>query len=145
VSDDKLLDQSKSFAEELQNFQEIATAISPSSGEIPELHGIGIGGLLMPLKEVIGGDHIIYIDFNKRYDLDARIEDAEDAGHDDVAHQLRRLKQRGGILVADVSGHRMTDAAIGAMLPCPARSQRDSSSTSTPASTRRRESTSTSR
>jgi serine phosphatase RsbU (regulator of sigma subunit) len=116
VSDDKLLDQSKSFAEELQNFQEIATAISPSSGEIPELHGIEIGGLLMPLKEVIGGDHIIYIDFNKRYDLDARIEDAEDAGHDDVAHQLRRLKQRGGILVADVSGHRMTDAAIGAML-----------------------------
>jgi len=116
VSNDNPRDQSESFADELQNFQDIATCINPSSGEIPELHGIEIGGLLMPLKEVIGGDHIIYIDFNKRYDLDRRIDEAEGAGHDEVAHQLRRLKQRAGILVADVSGHRMTDAAIGAML-----------------------------
>ena len=31
------------------------------------------------------------------------------------AKELKRLKQRAGILVADVSGHRMTDAMIGAI------------------------------
>jgi serine phosphatase RsbU (regulator of sigma subunit) len=70
----------------------------------------------MPLRDVIGGDHIIYIDFKKRYDLDARIEEAERGGRAEVAAQLRRLRQRAGILVADVSGHRVTDALIAAML-----------------------------
>lgn len=104
------------LADELQNFQEIARCLNPSSGEIPTIAGVEIAGLSMPLREVIGGDHIIYIDFDKRYDLEARIAEAEREGRKEVAKQLRRLKTRAGILVADVSGHRMTDALIGAML-----------------------------
>ena len=104
------------FAEELRNFEEIATALSPSPGELPQLRGIDICGLSIPLEEIIGGDHIIYIDFGKRYDLDTRVEEAEKGGRPEVAAQLRRLRQRAGILVADVSGHRVTDALIAAML-----------------------------
>lgn len=104
------------LVDELQNFQEIATYLRPSPGEIPQLKGVDICGLSMPLRQVIGGDHIVYIDFNKRHDLDARIAEAEKAGHKAVAEKLRLLKHRAGILVADVSGHRMTDAMIAAML-----------------------------
>lgn len=109
-------DASEQLADELQNFQEIARYIKPSPGEIPDLDGIDIAGLSLPLKEVGGGDHIIYVDFKRRYNLERRIARATEKGRGEVAAQLRRLKRRGGILVADVSGHRMTDAMIGAML-----------------------------
>jgi serine phosphatase RsbU (regulator of sigma subunit) len=107
---------SEQLADELHNFQEIAAYINPSPGEIPELEGIDIAGFEMPLKDIIGGDHIIYIDFKRRYDLQRRIERAMDQGRAEVARNLELLRRRAGILVADVSGHRMTDALLGAMM-----------------------------
>lgn len=104
------------LVDELNNFQEIAACLNPSPGEIPTLDGVDIAGLSMPLRDVIGGDHIIYIDFKRRYDLDRRIAQAEEKGQEQVVDKLKKLKHRGGILVADVSGHRMTDALVAAML-----------------------------
>jgi serine phosphatase RsbU (regulator of sigma subunit) len=104
------------LAEELHNFQEIARFLKPSPGEVPRLSGVEFCGFSLPLREVVGGDHILYIDFSRRYDLESRIAVAETAGRDEVVEQLRHLKHRAGILVADVSGHRMTDALIAAML-----------------------------
>jgi serine phosphatase RsbU (regulator of sigma subunit) len=104
------------LVDEIENFQQIARYLNPSPGEIPRLNGIDICGFSMPLRDVIGGDHIIYIDFSRRHDLDRRIADAEKHGLKKVAKELERLRHRAGILVADVSGHRMTDALIGAML-----------------------------
>jgi serine phosphatase RsbU (regulator of sigma subunit) len=109
-------EQNSQLLDELQNFQEIARYLNPSPGEIPSLRGVDICGLSMPLKDVIGGDHIIYLDFNRRYDLERRIAAAQEQDLHEVVKNLRRLKIRSGILVADVSGHRMTDALIGAML-----------------------------
>jgi len=102
--------------DELENFREIAAHLNPSPGEIPQLPGIDIAGLSMPLREVIGGDHIIYIDFDRRYDLARRLARARRKDRQHVVEKLEQLKTRAGILVADVSGHRMTDALIGAML-----------------------------
>jgi serine phosphatase RsbU (regulator of sigma subunit) len=104
------------LADELQNFQEIARYIKPSSGEVPELDGIEISGLSLPLKKVLGGDHIIYIDFKRRYDLARRVVRARSTGREEVARNLEQLRHRAGILLADVSGHRMTDALLAAML-----------------------------
>ncbi len=101
---------------ELQNFEEIARFLNPSPGAIPRLKGVDIHGLSLPLRGEIGGDHILYVDFNQRFDLEERIRDAERAGRDQVARKLRRNRNRAGILVADVAGHRMTDALIAAML-----------------------------
>lgn len=102
--------------DELQNFQEIATTLKPSPGEVPLLAGVDIGGISLPLKELVGGDHIIYIDFNRRYDLVRRIRDAEAEDRQEVAERLEECRHRAGILMADVSGHRITDALIAAMM-----------------------------
>ena len=104
------------LAVELRNFEEIARFLNPSPGAIPVLAGVDIHGLSLPVRREVGGDHILYIDFNKRFDLDERIREAERAGRDTVAKKLRWNRNRAGILVADVSGHRMTDALIAAML-----------------------------
>ena len=104
------------LADELKNFRDIAAFLKPSSGEIPHIDGIDIASFSMPLHEIIGGDHVIYIDFNRRYNLERRLARARAKGRTDVANNLEQLKHRAGILVADVSGHRMTDALIAAML-----------------------------
>jgi serine phosphatase RsbU (regulator of sigma subunit) len=113
---DEIQDDRDYLAEELDNFQEIAKYLNPSPGEIPRLPGVDIHGFTKPLKGILGGDHLIYIDFNGRYDLARRITEAERAGRAEVAGQLRRNRHRAGILLADVSGHRITDALVGAML-----------------------------
>ncbi|MEJ2086290.1 MAG: SpoIIE family protein phosphatase, partial [Acidobacteriota bacterium] len=104
------------LAEELENFQEIAKALKPSSGNVPSLRGIDICGTSIPLNGVIGGDHTIYLDFAKRFDMKRRIREATKAGQAEVAANLINVTHRAGILLADVAGHRVTDALIAAML-----------------------------
>ncbi len=102
--------------DELENFKQIARVVKPSAGEVPRLEGIEIAGLSIPLNGEFGGDHVIYLDFNRRYDLDARIRRAEAEGRREVAALLEQNRSRAGILVADVAGHRLTDAMVAAML-----------------------------
>ncbi len=101
---------------ELQNFEEIVKHIKPPSGEIPELEGIEIYGETIPLEGLIGGDHIIYVDFKRRYDLEARIHKAEQEGRGTVAANLRRCERMAGVALVDVSGHQITDAMLAGML-----------------------------
>ncbi len=109
-------DQLRRLAEELENFQEILKYLDPSPGEIPALAGVDVDGVSLPLRGAVGGDHIIYLDFKKRYDLDALIARAAATGRDSVVRQLEENKRRAGILLADVAGHRITDALVAAML-----------------------------
>jgi serine phosphatase RsbU (regulator of sigma subunit) len=104
------------FKEELNNFEEIASYLKPSSGDIPELKGVDIYGESIPLNSYVGGDHIIYLDFKKRYDLDKRIEEAYKQGKYVLAENLKLSKKKTGILLADVAGHKLTDAALASML-----------------------------
>ncbi len=104
------------MADELENFKQIAQLLMPSPGEIPKLDGVDIDGRSLPFAGTIGGDHVIYIDFKKRYDLDALIAKATAAGRDEVVAELEYNKHRAGILLADVAGHRLTDALVAAML-----------------------------
>lgn len=101
---------------ELQNFEEIVKHIKPPSGEIPVLKGIEIYGETIPLDGLIGGDHIIYVDFKNRYDLEARIRKAEEERRSTVAANLRRCQGMAGIALVDVSGHQITDAMLAGML-----------------------------
>ena len=101
---------------ELKNFQEIAKHIKPLPGEIPALEGIDVFGETIPLNGFAGGDHIIYVDFKKRYDLQARITQGQLAGRPEVVANLERCRTRAGIALLDVSGHQITDAMMAAML-----------------------------
>ena len=101
---------------ELENFQDIARHIRPDAGEIPQLAGLDIYGETMPLNGVIGGDHIMFVDFDRRYDLDARIEQAKEKGRLDVVAGLEACRHKAGIGILDVSGHQITDALLAAMM-----------------------------
>jgi hypothetical protein len=96
--------------------QYLAHRLIPTAGAIPRISGIDIHGVTLPLNGVAGGDLITYVDFQERFDLDARIRRALGSGQTDMARVLQKLKQTGGILVADVAGHDFTDAARAAML-----------------------------
>src|SRR5678816_2447998 len=101
---------------ELKNFQEIARNIIPAPGEVPTLQGIEVYGGTIPLNGTVGGDHIIYVDFKKRHDLNARIREAAGAGRFDVVSHLERCKRKAGIAILDVSGHHATDGLLAAMM-----------------------------
>src|SRR2546428_7105711 len=101
---------------ELKNFQEIAHYIKPTPEELPTLAGIDVYGDTVPLNGVVGGDHIIYVDFKKRFDLEARIQRAALDGRPDIVENLRRGRTKAGIAILDVSGHHATDAVLAAML-----------------------------
>jgi len=100
---------------EIDNFVEIVRRIRPPFQ--PPHHGtIDVFGASAFLNGAAGGDHIIYLDFDERYDIDRRIRQATQCGNLSVAAKLEEIRPRLGILVADVSGHRITDALAAAML-----------------------------
>jgi serine phosphatase RsbU (regulator of sigma subunit) len=101
--------------QEIENFLDVLSRIRPVSPDI-EIGGIEIHGGSRYLSGAAGGDHIIYVDFNSRYDLERRIERARGAGRDGVAARLAENRDRVGLLLADVAGHRLTDALVTAML-----------------------------
>jgi serine phosphatase RsbU (regulator of sigma subunit) len=103
------------LAKEFENFEEIARGIMPRSGSIPSLIGVEVYGETLPLNGIVGGDHLIYVDFNKRHDMEARIKVAEDVGRPDIAANLDRCRRTAGVALIDVSGHRATDAMLAAM------------------------------
>ena len=109
-------DRGVDAAGELNNLQEIASYLRPTAGSPPDVQGIDVAGVSLPLHGTVGGDHLIYLDFKKRYDLKARISSAEAAGHHHIAEKLRLCRSRAGVVVADVSGHFMTDSLVALML-----------------------------
>ncbi|HKI77661.1 MAG TPA: PP2C family protein-serine/threonine phosphatase [Ignavibacteriaceae bacterium] len=101
---------------EIINFQHIARTIKPNHGEIPSVEGLDIYGETIPLLGEVCGDHIIFVDFSKRFNLDERIKRAELTDKIEISNKLKELKNRSGILLSDVSGHSITDALMNAML-----------------------------
>jgi|SRR5579862_1448970 len=106
----------KQLTSELANFEDIARYLSPQPGELPRVRGVDVFGGTLALNGLIGGDHLIYVDFKQRFDLDARIRQAAADGQFDVVDNLKRCQRMAGIAVLDVSGHHVTDAFMAAML-----------------------------
>lgn len=96
--------------------QYTAQHLTPAPGAIPRIQGIDIYGTTVPFNGVAGGDLITYINFQERFDLDARIRSATRQGQNGIVQALQKLKRTGGILVADVAGHEFTDAMRALML-----------------------------
>ena len=96
--------------------QYLSQRLMPAPGAIPKLQGIDMYGLTLPLNGIAGGDLVTYVNFQDRFDLDARILRAHLEGQGHIVPALRRLKRKGGVMVADVAGHEFTDAARALML-----------------------------
>jgi len=96
--------------------QYLAQCLVPAAGAIPQIPGVDIFGMTVPLNGIAGGDLITYVDFQERFDLDARVARALTQGQGAMAQTLQRLKRKGGILVADVAGHEFTDAIRALLL-----------------------------
>src|SRR5216117_64182 len=97
-----MIDPTSVVSEELKNFQDIADRIKPSPADIPSLQGVDVYGETLPLRGAGGGDHIIYVDFQKRYDLQARLERAEMQGRADIVENLKACRKMAGIVLLDV-------------------------------------------
>ena len=110
------LRQLEQLTREIDNFRDIARYILPTPGEVPRLQGLDIFGGTLPQSGSVGGDHLIYVDFKQRFDLDARIALAREQGRPDLVTHLEWCRRKAGIALVDVSGHRMTDALLAAML-----------------------------
>src|SRR5688572_31636118 len=61
---------------ELENFHELASSLLPTPGDVPAVDGVDIFGGTLPLSGSLGGDLIVYIDFKRLFDIDARIDQA---------------------------------------------------------------------
>lgn len=106
----------QTLSRELANFEEMAHSLLPQPGERPRVSGFDLYGGTVPLNGVGGGDHLIYLDFKQRFDLDARIAAATEAGQWGVVDGLQRCQRMAGVALIDVSGHRVTDALMAAMM-----------------------------
>ena len=104
------------LADELANFEEIVKHLIPQPGDVPQLHGIDMSGGTIALHGSVSGDHLIYVDFKQRFDLELRTQLAIKEERLEVVENLRRCAQTAGIAILDVSGHRVTDAFMAAML-----------------------------
>jgi serine phosphatase RsbU (regulator of sigma subunit) len=106
----------KQLSRELDNFEDIARYLLPQPGEIPLLTGVDIFGGSLALNGRVGGDHLIYVDFKQRFDLEARIQRATEQNRFGVIENLKSCQTKAGIVLIDVAGHRVTDALLAAML-----------------------------
>jgi serine phosphatase RsbU (regulator of sigma subunit) len=100
---------------ELSNFRSMMEYVNRIPDDI-SLKNVEASGETFSLNNVLGGDHIIFLDFKRRYNLEARIDNALRNGRDNVAQRLEGCKDRVGVLLADASGHETTDALLTAML-----------------------------
>ena len=96
--------------------QYLSQCLTPESGAIPRIDNVDIYGESVPLNGIAGGDLITYVNFSERYDLDGRIAHARKRERHEVAERLQGLKNKGGIMVADVAGHEFADSLRALML-----------------------------
>jgi len=96
---------------ELEQFSELARTFDPPPSELPEVPWIDVYGESLPRNRQAGGDHIIYIDFKKRYKMEKLIRNAPE----NLKKKLRATAARAGILVLDVEGHDFSSAFIASV------------------------------
>ncbi len=115
VVTDDLQEKLTLLEEEMANFRAIMEHVRSIPSQFT-MDNVDIYGETFPLNGKDGGDHIVFLDFLERYDLDHLAASANRSGHSARATRLRDLRNRIGVLVADASGHSTTDALLAAML-----------------------------
>lgn len=119
---EKKLKRLEKLEAEMANLESIAIKLEPDEHDIPEVDGLDIYGKSIELNGAIGGDHIIFMDYQKRFDLERLAEAIKNEKIYTEAHKAEALKKvslnykRCGIFMADVQGHDTTDSLVHAGL-----------------------------
>lgn len=108
-------ERSHELQQEMENLRSIFEAVYAYPTTF-SLQDVDIFGRSFPLHGMLGGDHLIFVDFARRYDLDRRVAGARAASRHDIAEHLEENRSKVGVMIADVSGHRITDTLLAAML-----------------------------
>ena len=77
----------------------MAQRLMPAPGAIPKIPGTDIYGMTIPFNGIAGGDLITYVNFQERFDLDARIRVAASQGQDasrEVASEAQTQRRHPG-------------------------------------------------
>ncbi len=96
---------------ELKNFSALVHNFDAPPSELPEVPWIDVYGEALPRNGQAGGDHIIYVDFKKRYKMERLIREAPE----NLKSKLRATSARAGIAVIDVEGHDYGSAFIASV------------------------------
>jgi serine phosphatase RsbU (regulator of sigma subunit) len=96
---------------ELERFSDLAHTFDPPPSELPQVPWIDVYGESLPLNHQAGGDHIIYVDFKKRYKMEKLIRNAPG----NLKNKLQATAARAGIVVLDVEGHDFSSAFIASV------------------------------
>ena len=64
---------------ELENMSALLRNFEAPPSELPEVPWIDVYGEALPQNGKAGGDHVIYVDFKKRYKMDKLIREAPEA------------------------------------------------------------------
>ncbi len=104
-------EQIRFLERELDRFSELARTFDPPPSELPEVPWIDVYGESLPRNRRAGGDHIIYVDFKKRYKMEKLIRLAPE----NIKNKLRATAARAGIVVLDVEGHDFSSAFIASV------------------------------
>ena len=111
------VDLVKQLRDELANFEQIAQYLLPKAGDLPRLPGY------RRLRRHAGAERrrsaaiTLSTSISSSASIShARIEQRRRKGRIDVVENLRRCQRMAGIALIDVSGHRVTDALLAAML-----------------------------
>jgi serine phosphatase RsbU (regulator of sigma subunit) len=99
------------LAGELETLGGLARNFDAPPSELPEVPWIDVYGESLPLNGQAGGDHIIYVDFKKRYKMEKLIRLAPE----NLKKKLRATAARAGIVVLDVEGHDFSSAFIASV------------------------------
>ena len=103
------------LVEELAHFQNLASLILPRAEDLPILPNIDYFAAIEPLRGSVCGDHLAVLNFAE-YNLQHKIEAAEQAGNELLAATLADNLDRFGIMVADAAGHRIGDSVTANFL-----------------------------
>ena len=88
--------------EEIENYLTVLGRIRPHRAA-ERLETIDVYGESHYLSGAAGGDHIIYLNFDQRYDIQRRSDHALSEGNGHVAAKVLQNRDRIGVLLADVN------------------------------------------
>lgn len=95
----------------LRRYQDLASLAYQTPRNWPKLPGVDYFVGMQPREGKVGGDNIVIVNF-QHYNLEELIKRAHKSGNAQLEAALKGNRDKFGILVADATGHTISDAVV---------------------------------